>query len=278
MQELKTPWLIDMFPALDEKLIKFLTGLSPSDWDRQTISPLWKVKDVAAHLLDGNIRRISIHRDNHFAPFPEIHSYGDLVAHLNELNRVWVEAMTRTSPALLVDMLEFTGPMFHQALKSLPPEEKAIFPVAWAGEETSTHSFDVAREYTEKWLHQQQIRDAFGNTEILTDEFYKPCLETFLQAVPVALTSSSGSDGTCVCLVVEGISEARYFIIKTPDKWTIGRDRPAEIACTVTMTAYTSWKLFSKGIKRKEEARALVSISGDQLLGEQILHTVAVMA
>ena len=278
MQELKTPWMIDMFPALDEKLIEFLKGLSNADWERQTISPLWKVKDAAAHLLDGNIRRISIHRDNHFAPFPEIHSYEELVAHLNELNRVWVEAMTRTSPALLVELLELTGPMFCQALKSLSPDDKSIFPVAWAGESTSTHSFDVAREYTEKWLHQQQIRDAFGNTEILTDEFYKPCLETFLKAVPVAMAGSSGSEGTCVCLVVKGISEGRYFIIKSRKEWAIRKDQPAEIACTVTLTADASWKLFSKGIRKKEDARALVAINGELSLGEQILNTVAVMA
>ena len=36
---------------LDKMLIQLLEELSPEDWDKQTIAPKWKVKDVAVHLL-----------------------------------------------------------------------------------------------------------------------------------------------------------------------------------------------------------------------------------
>jgi hypothetical protein len=37
---------------VDEKLIDLLGWLEPPKWDLQTIAPLWKVRDFAAHLLD----------------------------------------------------------------------------------------------------------------------------------------------------------------------------------------------------------------------------------
>jgi len=30
-----------------------LALLEPAEWDLQTIAPIWKVRDVAAHLLDA---------------------------------------------------------------------------------------------------------------------------------------------------------------------------------------------------------------------------------
>ena len=37
--------------AVDEKLVDLLGSLAPREWDLQTIARLWKVRDVAAHLL-----------------------------------------------------------------------------------------------------------------------------------------------------------------------------------------------------------------------------------
>ena len=36
--------------TVDERLVDLLASLEPSEWDLQTIAPLWKVRDVAAHL------------------------------------------------------------------------------------------------------------------------------------------------------------------------------------------------------------------------------------
>jgi mycothiol maleylpyruvate isomerase-like protein len=45
---------------VDEQLIHLLSSLIPGEWDIQTIAPLWKVRDVAAHLLDTALRKLSI--------------------------------------------------------------------------------------------------------------------------------------------------------------------------------------------------------------------------
>ena len=41
-----------LFPKLEAMLIELLRSLAPQDWEKQTLAPKWKVKDVAAHLLD----------------------------------------------------------------------------------------------------------------------------------------------------------------------------------------------------------------------------------
>src|SRR5437764_14251946 len=49
---------------VDEKLIDLLSCLTSSEWDIQTIVPRWKVRDVAAHLLDTGRRKLSMARDS----------------------------------------------------------------------------------------------------------------------------------------------------------------------------------------------------------------------
>ena len=62
-----------LFPALDARLVELLRGLTPDDWNRPTIAPRWTVKDVAAHLLDTLLRRLSFGRDG-YVPSPAVES------------------------------------------------------------------------------------------------------------------------------------------------------------------------------------------------------------
>jgi len=49
---------LHLFPVLDELLIGLLKSLSADDWNKPTVARLWTVKDIAAHLLDTNVRTI----------------------------------------------------------------------------------------------------------------------------------------------------------------------------------------------------------------------------
>jgi hypothetical protein len=52
-----------LFPKLEGKLIELLRSLTPQDWEKQTLAPKWKVKDVAAHLLETQLRKLAVCRD-----------------------------------------------------------------------------------------------------------------------------------------------------------------------------------------------------------------------
>src|SRR5258708_12762340 len=52
----------NLFPKLEAKLIELLRSLTPDEWEKQTLAPKWKVKDVAAHLLDTQVRKLAAAR------------------------------------------------------------------------------------------------------------------------------------------------------------------------------------------------------------------------
>ncbi len=51
--------VVPLFLPLHEELVRLLSGLSAADWERPTVAGTWRVRDVAAHLLDTDLRRIS---------------------------------------------------------------------------------------------------------------------------------------------------------------------------------------------------------------------------
>src|SRR5205085_9666269 len=110
-----------------------------------TVAGSWLVRVVAAHQLDSDIRRLWFQRDNAppVPPDTPIESYRDLVGFLNQLNADWIKAAKRISPQLLVEFLSLTGAQVTKLLESIDPFAPALFSVAWAGEETSLHWFDV---------------------------------------------------------------------------------------------------------------------------------------
>src|ERR1700738_754971 len=71
---------------VDEKLIDLLRSLEPGEWNNQTVAPLWKVRDVAAHLLDTPLRKLSLVRDSCYVELISIQSPQDLAALVNRLN------------------------------------------------------------------------------------------------------------------------------------------------------------------------------------------------
>ena len=64
--EALTPiYTADLFPPLHAELIRLLRAISDADWARPTLATPWMVRDVAAHLLDGDLRKLSGGRDGH---------------------------------------------------------------------------------------------------------------------------------------------------------------------------------------------------------------------
>lgn len=269
---------LHLFPLLDRMLINLLDSLTDEEWHAPTVAKLWKVKDIAAHLLDGNLRALSASRDGYFGEKPEnINSYQDLTSFLNNLNMTWTNAAQRLSPKVLKSLLELTGHEYITHLNSLDPFENAIFSVAWAGQETSANWFHIAREYTEKFLHQQQIRDAVGKQGIMTKELFYPFLDTFMFAFPHTYKDVPAENGTVVSLIASTEIGGQWNIVKTETGWILNKQPKLNANATVTIDPDTAWKLFSKSL-RPNQVLEHIEIKGNQELGHQALQIVAVMA
>lgn len=269
--------VLDLFPKLDEKLFELLESLTDEQWHAQTIARKWQVKDIVAHLLDGSLRTISIFRDNYSKNKPDIGTYGDLVTYLSDLNLKWTEAARRLSPQVLIDLLRHIGQQYIETLKSLDPWVDSLFSVAWAGEEVSKNWFHIAREYTEKWIHQQQIRDAVGKPGIMTRELFFPFIDTFMCALPQAYRYADVPTGTSVVVEVTTEIGGLWHINKTDEGWVLRKTTRLEPNAKLYIDPDTAWKLFSKGLA-PADALDSVKIEGDKALGEIALGMVSVMA
>ncbi|MDQ3208131.1 MAG: maleylpyruvate isomerase family mycothiol-dependent enzyme [Gemmatimonadota bacterium] len=255
-----------------------LRSLRPTAWGRPTACALWSVKDIAAHLLDGNLRRLSFGRDGLSAtPDTPVSSYADLVGYLNRLNADWTAATRHLSPRVLIELLDFTSGPVHAFFRSLDPHAPAHFGVAWAGEEGSQNWFDIGREYTERWLHQQQIREAVGAEGLTERRWLHPTLDIFIRALPFAYQAVPAPSGRSVRGAIDGEAGGIWTLVRGAESWGIFTGSGADPAATVSLDQGTAWKLFSKGLER-ESARRNIRIEGDPRLGEPLLGTLAVMA
>ncbi|WP_132050829.1 maleylpyruvate isomerase N-terminal domain-containing protein [Pseudocnuella soli] len=266
-----------LLPVLDEQLITLLKSLTPEDWHKQTVAKLWTVKDVAAHLLDGNIRILSMLRDGYFGESANVQSYEELVQFLNRLNADWVQAMKRVSPDMLILLHQITGPMFCRYYQSLNPWDTATFSVAWAGETESKNWMHIAREYTEKFLHRQQIRDAVNKPGIMTRDFFYPFINIFMQALPYTYRHVDAPWGTVVQLTVLTDIGGTWHIQKEEMGWQLHHGSAASAVAALSIDPELAWKLFSKSL-RPDDVRRSVAIAGNEALAETALSMVSVMA
>jgi uncharacterized protein (TIGR03083 family) len=269
-----------LFAGLHEELVTLLQALTSEAWKRPTLAGSWAVRDVVAHLLDGDLRRLSLQRDGHTRPTPEgpLATEADLVTFLNGLNAEWVRAAWRLSPRLLVDLLKMTGPAIAELFASLEPEGPAFFPVAWAGEASSRNWFDLGREYTERWHHQQQIRLAVGAPPLNEEKWLRPVIDLSVRALPHRYREMAASEGARVLVEIRGASGGTWSLLREGSAWHLflGTTETPEVA-RVTLDEDTAWRVFFKALPEGGPPPAIV-FEGRPDLGRAFLAARAVMA
>lgn len=269
---------LHLFPVLDKMLIELLESLTPEQWNLPTIARQWTVKDISAHLLDGNLKSLSASRDNYFVQRDvTFTSYGDLVLYLNQLNHEWTNAAKRLSPQIITYLLEWSGKQNVEHLSSLDPFGKAIYSVAWAGQDISENWFHIAREYTEKFLHQQQIRDAVGIPGLMTKELFLPFIDIMMYGMLPTYKEVAAENGTYIRIVISSEIGGCWNLCKENDNWCFIKDPLKQPDATLEIEPDDAWKLFSKGMSPLE-ALPKVKISGDIALAKFALKMVSVMA
>lgn len=270
----------DRFSALGRDLIALLRSLTDEQWSLPTVAPRWTVRDIAAHLLDTACRRLSVQRDGFTPPPPgrSIEGYGDLVDFLNDLNAQWVVAMRRLSPRLLTDFLELVEPAHAEQMLATDPWGKALISVAWAGEAESLTWFDVARELTERWHHQQQIRLAVGAPPLDDPWMSEPVFDTFVRALPHGYRNVTAPDGSELIVRIEGRKVYAYTLRAAEGGgWTLLAGESQSPAARIVLAEKPAWLLFTKGL-RGDEARQRARIEGDPALTAAFFEILAVMA
>ena len=266
-----------LFPALHARLIELLAALAPDEWALPTVAGTWTVKEVAAHLLDTQQRLIARVRGESASPSPSIASPAELAAFINRINAEGVARYRQLDPAGLIALMDDGAAVFAAHFQSLDPSGAAPFGVSWAGEQASANWFHAAREYTERWHHQQQIRLATGRPGIMTRELYHPVLDCFMRALPFSYREKPAASGAIVRFTVTGDCGGTWSLHRDAGGWRLGDSANDGVISEITVPQEIAWRVFTKGISR-DEARRHVRVSGDLELGLHLLATIAIVA
>lgn len=279
-----TPILVaHLFRELDAHLLDLLRSLAPEDWHRPTVCSAWCVKDIASHLLDTALRRLSMQRDGYVPPdSPKgFSTHEELVSYIHRLNAEWTSATARMSPRVLTGLMQQATAELADLFESADPVAPALFSVAWAGESESLMWFDIAREFTERWHHQRHIADAVGRrTPIDERHLQYPVLDTFLRALPHTYRDVTAPDGTLVCVRIVGDSGGEWFVRRAGDTWKLFYEAGLDADSVVTIDQSIAWKFLTKRTDRAT-ARArfpAIRIEGKVAYGEPVLEMVSIMA
>lgn len=257
-----------LFAPIHNELMSLLRSLTAEEWVAPTAAGAWTVRDVAAHLLDTGLRRLSMHRDGYTPPLPPEAFANGLASFVNGMNATGVAYAQRLSPALLIDLHERYGVQLAEFLASLDPFADAQWGVSWAGEERSPMWFDVARELTERWHHQQQIRDAVGRAP-LYERFLAPVIDTFVRALPYTYRDVDAPEGTTIVLRID---DAAWTLSREASSWRLYVDAAESPTTVVTMSGDAAWRVFTK---QKIDPRA--RIEGDARYAEPVLGMIAII-
>lgn len=271
-----------LFPKVDGMLLELLGSLSGEDWEKQTVAPKWKIKDVAAHLLDTALRGVSIARDSYMPPAAKIDSLAALAAYIDRLNEEGVTVYRRLSPEVLISLMEVACKQLAAYHTSRDPYAQAPFGVSWAGEEKSANWFDTAREYTERWHHQQQIRLAVErpgarDLSILTHELYYPVLDCFMRALPFAYRNVSAAAGTAIRITVSGECGGTWNLRRGNRVWALTEREQDQPAAEAIIPQEIAWRIFTKGMDRAS-AESQVKFSGDSAFALPVLRMVSIVS
>ena len=278
MRQIET---IDLFPQLTNELLHLLRSLDNSDWLKPSPIENRTVKDLVSHLIDGSLRRLSIQRDG-FADntnIPNINSYDDLVNHIQTLNSNWMNNSRRLSPTILIDLLEYSESQLFEFFKTLNPNENALYSVAWAGEIESKNWFDIAREYTEKWHHQMQIRLALNKPILMDIKYTEPLYDTFMRGLPHLYSDFTNFEiGEMIKISLTGTLNKSWLLKKQSQKWIPVEGNAERINTLVELPDDIAWKIFTNTDRNKEKYKSRINTIGESRIGLKLLDYVTVMS
>ena len=233
--------VLDVRPLLTEEraeLLELLRGITDEDWLISTQAVGWRVKDVALHLLDDDLGWLSRSRDRDTSGILDMSGvYADFVTALDSKNQSWVDGAHGLSRRVVCDLLEWSGrevDTYHASTEMLAPRT-----VIWAGHDPVPAWFDLARDLTERWVHQQQIREAVGVEGHHAEKYLAVVIRTFIWAFPYQYQTVA-EVGTQVALDIGGAG--RWTLTRSDDGWEMDEGSCGSPAARVVMSADAAWR------------------------------------
>ena len=245
------------------RLLSLLGSLGDAQWAAPTAAPRWSVKDIALHLLAVDLSWLARDRDHHKSGIIPVSSdHEEFVRGLAQLNERWVDGARMLSTRLITGLLGWSGEQLDAYLGTVDLTGPSS--VYWAGEVPLW--FDLAREFTERWVHYQQIREAAlpaGHDQ--QDEYLPMVLRTFIWGFPHQYKAPAPA-GTAIAVEVPDIGA--WTLTRTATGWSLDERQAAAPAASLRISGEAAWRLLTGA--RYDTGQA--QLSGDPALAEPLLQ------
>jgi hypothetical protein len=246
------------------RLLSLLASLDEAQWAAHTAAPQWLVKDIALHLLDVDLGWIARNRDQDLSGLISVPpDHEEFVRRLASHNQRWVDGTRVLSPQLITSLLAWSGEQLDAYLSTV--ELTRASAVYWAGPVPLW--FDLAREFTERWVHYRQIQDAVmpAGHDQQPDQYLPLALHTFIWGFPHQYQAPA-PPGTTIALEIPGIGT--WTLARTAARWTLDEGQAAAPAATLRMSGEAAWRLLTGA---RYDTRQ-VELSGNPALTEPLLQ------
>ena len=209
-------------------------------------------------------------------PPTPITSERDFVHFINSINAQWVEVSRRFSPRVLTDLFEKGSIDLADWFEALPLDAPALFGVSWAGEQVSEGWFDVGREFTELWHHQEQIRMAVGAPSLTDARYLGAVIEIAVRGLPYAYRDVQAPDGDTVLFDVTGAAGGKWTLSRGPERWALYAGDPPAATVRIRLSDGAAWKLLFNALKG-DDAVAAIHVEGRRQLAMPFLDARSVI-
>jgi hypothetical protein len=199
-----------------------------------------------------------------------------LKTYIDRRNAEWVTAMGRLSPPIVRSLLEFSGEETQRLFESMDPFALGSR-VSWVGPEPAPNWLDIAREFTERWHHQQQVRDAVGVPLLNEPAFLQPVLATFAFALVPPYRELEAPMGTAIQLTVEGPSGGDWAVVRDQTGWALRVGQADSPIGSVSMDEDCAWRMYVRSLTR-EEVEGRSTFGGDVGLASRLLEAFALVS
>jgi uncharacterized protein (TIGR03083 family) len=251
--------------------VALLDELAPGDWKRPTVCAGWDVRDIALHVLGVDLANIAIRRDGvaYLRPAPR----EDFGRFIDRINGEWITAARRLTPTLIRDLLEFTARPLDNCMSAIDGS-KIDANVSWASRQPVPGWLDLAREYMERWVHQQHIRDAVGRPGQDTPEFASPVIAASMFSLPIALEEQPPGS---LAIEIGGSGGGTWVVKSQSDGWRLFRGNLANPTARLRIAAGDWWRTVTLGLS-PSDALTKASVEGDSALARAALDANAIIA
>jgi hypothetical protein len=226
-----------------QDLLALVDSLTDDEWLSPTQVPGWTVKALALHILDVDLGWLSRGRDEDQSGRLDVDSLGFVDA-LNRKNQCWVEAAGQLSRRVVLGLLEWTGQQMddYYASQSLTAPGR----VTWASDEPVPNWFDLAQDFTERWVHQMQMREAVDKVAAFRDDYLAEVMQTFVWAFPHQYRAPAHTGSTVLLNLSAG---GTWTLTSDGTRWHLGTTAPGDShVVEVHADDDTGWRWLTDGV------------------------------